>query len=485
MLKTEWNHLYINGEWRKGNGERAISDVNPFNGKHLATITTANPADIDEAYKAAERVQTEWAESLPQDKQAIIEKAITIIQDNNDLIIDWLIKESGSTFKKANGELSTAVAFMKRASMYPYEMEGKIAPSQIKGKVNHIYKEPIGVIGVISPWNYPFHLTMRSVVAALATGNGVVIKPAGDTPVTGGLLIASIFEEAGLPKGLLNVIAGKGSEIGDAFVNHPIPRMISFTGSTSVGKHIAGQAAQAVKKTALELGGNNVMIVMDDADMDHAVDSTLMGKFMHQGQVCVALNRVLVHEGIATQFTDKLLERVKELKYGDPADPGTHVGPIINSGQVGGIREKMDNSIADGAVLAYGGDITENLIQPTVLTNVSNSMPIAKEEIFGPILPIITFTDEEEAIELANAFPYGLSGAVHSTIEHGLKIAKKIHTGMIHVNDQSINDEPHMPFGGVKQSGLGRFNGEWALDEFTETKWISIQTGKSDYSAFL
>ncbi|WP_050615072.1 aldehyde dehydrogenase family protein [Bacillus testis] len=485
MLHNDWNTLYINGEWRKGNGERTISDTNPYTGEDLATISTANKEDLDEAYHAAARAQQEWNQTLPQVKEEIILKAIAVIEEHHDMLVDWLIKESGSTFKKANGELSTAVAFMKEASRFPYEMEGKINSSQVNGKINAVIVEPIGVVGVISPWNFPFHLTMRSVVAALACGNGVVVKPAGDTPVTGGLLIASIFEEAGLPKGLLNVIAGKGSEIGDDFVKHPIPQMISFTGSTPVGKHIAEGAAEGVKKTALELGGNNVMIVLEDADIENAVESTLMGKFMHQGQVCVALNRVLVQESIAERFTNRLIERVKELKYGDPADSNTHVGPIINPSQVAGIKEKIDKSIEEGAVLAYGGEISGNLIQPTVLTNVKNTMTVAKEEIFGPVLPVITFKDEEEAISMANAYPYGLSGAVHSTIEHGVRVARKVHTGMIHVNDQSINDEPHMPFGGVKQSGLGRFNGKWALEEFTDVKWISIQTGKSDYSNFL
>lgn len=484
-MQKQFDLLYINGEWRKGNSEDTFDNTNPYTGETLLTIQGANEEDLDEAYQAAARAQKEWAEQPPQVKRELIEKAIQIIEQEKELFIEWLIKEAGSTYRKAVGEITTAVNFMKEAASYPNRMKGEVFLSHVPGKVNKVYQEPLGVVGVISPWNFPLHLTMRSVAAALATGNGVVIKPSKDTTVTAGSLVAAVFEEAGAPKGLINLVSGKSSEIGDSFVKHPIPRMISFTGSTEVGKHIASLAAGELKSTALELGGNNVLIVMEDANIDAAVESAVYGKFYHQGQVCIALNRILVQSSVAEEFTSKFVEKVKDLRYGDPEDKNTQVGPIINEQQVDSIKEQLQRAIDAGANVLTGGNFQGNVLEPTVVNQVDNQSPLAAEEIFGPIAPIITFEIEDEAVEMANEHPFGLSGAVHSTVGHGELIAKRIETGMIHVNDQSINDEPQAPFGGVKQSGLGRFNGKWALEEFTETKWIGVQNERTDYDSFL
>ncbi|PPA69356.1 aldehyde dehydrogenase family protein [Jeotgalibacillus proteolyticus] len=486
MFTTNFSRIYIDGEWRKGKSEKTVKNVNPLNGEELVTIQSADKEDLNEAYEAAARAQKEWQNELPQKKQEVLEKAIAVMEENKALIVDWLVKEAGSTIVKAEVEFQASLDITKESVRFPYKMEGKIFPSQIPGKENRVYRNPLGVIGIISPWNFPLHLAIRSIAPAIATGNGVVIKPATDTPVTGGLIFASIFEAAGLPKGLLNVVVGRGSEIGDDIVTHPIPRLISFTGSTEVGKHIGELAGGSLKKTALELGGNNAMVVLDDADIDQAVESALFGKFYHQGQICMALNRILVHRDIQEQFTDRFLELARKLTYGDPGDENTAVGPLINNKQVERILEDVEESVQRGAEIRLGGQADGNVLEPTVLTGVTNEMPIAVNEIFGPVACIIPFDSEEDAIKMVNDYSFGLSGSVHtSNIERGASFAHKIHTGMIHVNDQSVNDEPHVPFGGEKDSGLGRFNGEWVLEEFTTLKWLSVQHTPRDYGPFI
>ncbi|MDN4525726.1 aldehyde dehydrogenase family protein [Fictibacillus fluitans] len=485
-MNTDFSRIYINGEWQNGTSDKTMKNTNPFTGEELVSTQAASKEDLDEAYKAAARAQKEWAEELPQNKRAVIEKAAEIMMDNKELIIDWLIKESGSTYMKANIEFRASLNILKESGTYPYRMEGKILPSQTPGKENRVYRNPLGVIGIISPWNFPFHLAMRSIAPALATGNAVVVKPATDTPVTGGLIFASIFEAAGLPKGLLNVVVGRGSEIGDAIVTHPVPRLISFTGSTEVGRHIGEIAGKELKKTALELGGNNVFIVLDDADMDQAVESALFGKFYHQGQICMAINRIFVHKDKYDEFEEQFIQRAEKLKFGNPAEQDTNVGPLINHEQAERILKDVEASVKQGAKVRLGGKVDGNVLQPTVLTDVTNDMPVAENEIFGPVAILIPFESEEEVIEMANAYPYGLSGAVHSSnIERGTQVAHQIHTGMIHVNDQPVNDEAHMPFGGEKNSGLGRFNGEWVLEEFTTLKWLSVQHNRRDYGPFI
>ncbi|KYG57573.1 aldehyde dehydrogenase family protein [Planococcus maritimus] len=485
-MNTDFSKIYIDGEWTTGSSDSQMKNTNPFTGEELVTTQAADKNDLDAAYKAAETAQLEWAKELPQAKQAVMEKAIEVMKENKELIIEWLIKEAGSTKIKATVEFGASTNILKEAATFPFRMEGKIMPSQQPGKENRVYRNPLGVIGIISPWNFPFHLAIRSIAPALATGNAVVIKPATDTPVTGGLLFASLFEAAGLPKGLLNVVVGRGSEIGDDIVTHPTPRLISFTGSTPVGKHIGELAGGALKKTALELGGNNNFIVLEDADIDQAVDSALFGKFYHQGQICMSINRIFVHKDIYDEFAEQFIERAGNLKYGNPAEDDTQVGPLINRDQVDRILKDIDATVEQGAKIRLGGKADGNVLQPTVLTGVTNDMPLAENEIFGPVAILIPFESDEEVIEQANKYPFGLSGAVHSeNIEHGTNIAHQIETGMIHVNDQSVNDEAHMPFGGEKDSGLGRFNGEWVLEEFTTLKWLSVQHQRRQYGAFV
>lgn len=476
---------YINGTWKLGSSEKTIEDLNPYTGQKIVTIQSANKKDLDEAFHAAKEAQPKWASMTVTEKQGHFQKLIDVLVAEKETIIDWLIKESGSTHLKATMEFDSALGIARESMSFITRIEGRILPSTVPNKENRVYRIPKGVVGIIGPWNFPFHLTMRSVAPALATGNSVVIKPASDTPITSGLIFGMLFEKAGFPQGLVNVVVGKGSEIGDEFVVHPIPKLISFTGSTEVGKRVGENAGRTLKDVALELGGNNVMVVLKDAHIEQAAKAAVFGKFFHQGQICMSLNRIIVDKEIHDDFVNEFVKLVSQLKYGDPSDHSTFVGPVINKEQIERIQKDLNESVQQGAEVIYGGKVKGCLMQPTVLKNVKNDMPIAQNEIFGPVAAIIKSEDENEAIKIANDSPYGLSGSIFTEDRHhGAQLAMQIETGMIHVNDQSVNEEAHIPFGGEKDSGIGRFNGEWAIDKFTTVKWIGVQNGYREYPKF-
>ncbi|CAM4238158.1 aldehyde dehydrogenase family protein [Vreelandella rituensis] len=474
----------IAGEWREGSSERTVEVLNPYDGSQLLTARLADRNDLDAAFTAAEKAQAEWAATPPSARAALMQRVVGIFDARKEEIINWLIRESGSTRLKANIEWGAARGITQEAASMPGRVHGMTLPSDVPGKENRVYREPLGVVGVISPWNFPLHLSQRSIAPALALGNAVVVKPASDTPVTGGLLLAKIFEEAGLPKGVLSVVVGAGSEIGDAFVEHRVPRMVSFTGSTPVGRGIGRIASggEHIKKVALELGGNSPFVVLDDADLDQAVSAAVMGKFLHQGQICMAINRIIVDENLYDAFVERFVERVKGLQVGDPDDMATVVGPVINAKQREGLEVKIASAKQEGASVLLEGEVNGQLVPPHVFGNVTPDMEISREEIFGPLVGIQKARDEAHALELANATEYGLSSSVFTaSLERGTRFARRIKAGMTHVNDMPVNDEPHVPFGGEKNSGLGRFNGDWAIEEFTTDHWVSVQQTPRDY----
>jgi vanillin dehydrogenase len=470
------NKQYIAGVWREGASQKSLTDYNPYNGQVITELKLANVADLDEAYRSAAAAQKIWAEVNPFEKRAILEKAISWIEKHEAEITDIIIEELGGTGLKAFFEIGLVKNIIKEASTYPLRMTGEILPSAVDGKENRLYRIPAGVVGVISPFNFPFFLSMRSVAPALGAGNGVVLKPHDDTPITGGTLVARVFEDCGLPKGLLNVIMADIREIGDAFVEHPIPRIISFTGSEAVGRHIGSVAGRCLKKSILELGGNSALIVMADADLDYAVNAAVFSRFTHQGQICMSANRVLVQRGMYSQFIEKYVGRVSKLKVGDPRNSETELGPLINKAQAETLSKQIQKAVDEGAKVALRGKVEGSLATPTVFTDVRPEMSIAQNEMFGPAVCVIPFDTPEDAVRIANETPFGLSGAIHTRdVERGAELAKQIDSGMVHVNDGTINDEPLVAFGGEKASGIGRLNGKWALEEFTTLKWVSVQ----------
>ncbi|MFC9267616.1 aldehyde dehydrogenase family protein [Streptomyces zhihengii] len=479
---TELALQYIDGEWKPGSGSWDIIDFNPYDGEKLASITVATAAEVDQAYRAAERAQEQWAGTNPYARRLVFEKALRIIEDREQEIAETIVAELGGTRLKAAFELHLAKEFLREAIQLALRPEGRILPSPVDGKENRVYRVPVGVVGVISPFNFPFLLSIKSVAPALALGNAVVLKPHQNTPVCGGSLVAKVFEDAGLPPGLLNVVITDIAEIGDALLEHPVPKAISFTGSDKVGRHVATVCAANFKHAILELGGNSALIVLDDADVDYAVDAAVFSRFVHQGQVCMAANRILVDRSVEAEFTEKFVAKVRTLNVGDPADLATHIGPLINSSQAEAVTSLVEQTVRSGATALVHGATEGNLVAPSVLTGIPAGSPVLTQEIFGPVALLIPFDGEDEAVRIANDSPYGLSGAVHTAdVERGVRLAKRVHTGMIHINDGTVHDEPIVPFGGEKHSGVGRLNGDAMLDAFTTQKWISVQHGRSRF----
>ena len=342
----------------------------------------------------------------------------------------------------------------------------------------------MGVVAVISPWNWPLHLSMRSVAPALALGNAVVLKPSVDTPVTGGLLIARMFEEAGLPPGVLNVVVGKSDCIGDAMVEHDVPRVISFTGSMEVGRRLGQLAvgARMMKRAMLELGGNAALIVTDDVDLDQAVKIAVVGKFLHGGQMCIAVNRIIVANALHDRFVDAFVARCRTLKIADPENAETAFGPVINRHQLKRLTDVLAKAHRDGARQRLGGEAKGLILPPQVFDQVTPEMDIARLENFGPIAPILRATSDDDAVAIANSTDFGLSSAVLCREQgRALSIAQRIDAGMTHINDIPAIDLPQLPFGGDKNSGIGRFGSFGVIEAFTTEHWISVQHGPSHY----
>jgi len=472
------------GEWREGSGEESLPVINPYSGATLASIRAATSDDLDANYRSAAEAQLAWAETPPAERAALMLRVVSIFDARKQEIIDWLVREAGSTRLKATIEWGLARTITLEAASMPGRAQGATMSSDIAGKENLVYRQPLGVVGVISPWNFPLHLSQRSVAPALALGNAVAIKPASDTPVSGGLLLGRIFEEAGLPAGVLSVVIGPGSVIGDDFVAHAIPAMISFTGSTPVGKNIGKIATSGryLKKVALELGGNSPFVVLDDADVGQAVKAAIFGTFLHQGQICMAINRIIVDQRLYDAFVEGFVAHASKLKVGDPSAMETVIGPIINKAQLEGLQQKIAKAKQQGAKVLLEGEIHGQMVPPHVFGEVTPDMEISREEIFGPLVGIQKARDEQHALELANGTEFGLSSAVFSGAPgRGLAFARKIRAGMTHVNDMPVNDEAHLPFGGEKNSGLGRFNGDWAIEAFSTVQWVSVQRTPRQY----
>jgi aldehyde dehydrogenase (NAD+) len=471
----QYTKQYIDGQWREGTGNRVMENYDPYTGKLLYSYKAAGLQDVDDAYEAAARAQKEWAATMPAEKSEMMYKLADVLKAHKDDVYDVLTTECGSVQMKAGVEFYGTIDHIRMAANFPNMMEGSIVTSNMPDKTNYIFKKAKGVIGVIAPWNFPFLLAMRSVAPAIATGNAVVLKPSAETPASG-FLIAELFEEAGFPKGLLNVICGPSSEIGDAFVQHPIPAHISFTGSTAVGRRIGKIAGEHLKDVSLELGGNNMMAILPDADLVQAAKAASFGAYCHQGQVCMALNRVIVHKDVYDEFIPILVNEVKKLKTGDPRDSEVFIGPLTNKTQVLNVEKAIEDTIKAGAVVALEGHTEGLLVYPWVLTDVTNDMPAARNETFGPVCCVIKADSEEEMIRLANDTNYGLSSCVFTKdLYHGIQFGRQIETGMFFINDQSIGEEAHIVFGGDKDSGVGRFNGQYIVDKFTTTQRIGVQ----------
>lgn len=470
----EWyGKLYLNGWTRPEGGSYTV--IEPATGTALGQVGVASPEDVGRAVSAAAEAQRRWA-ALPFTRRAqVMRNAEALLRERAAEFNLWNTRECGSISAKAEFELDATCEQLSMAAALPMQPDGMLFPSSMPGRRNMWRQVPIGVVGVIAPWNFPLLLAMRSVGPALALGNAVVLKPDLQSAVTGGLLIAQLFEDAGLPPGVLQVLPG-GPQTGDALVREPDCGMISFTGSTAVGRSIGQTCGKMLKKVALELGGNNAIIVLDDADVDAAASSGAWGAFLHQGQICMQAGRHLVHRSVADAYAEKLAERAARLVVGDPHAAQVHLGPLINATQCARVHRIVQDSVRAGARVLAGGTHEGLFYRPTVLTGVTPDMPAFVEEKFGPVAPVTVFDDDDEAVALANSSAYGLAAAIHSrSVARASALSQRLHSGMVHINDQTVNNEFHVPFGGMGASGNGgRFGGPANVHEFTHSQWISV-----------
>jgi acyl-CoA reductase-like NAD-dependent aldehyde dehydrogenase len=475
---------FIGGEWVGAADGATFEDRDPFTGETVAVVPAGGADDAARAIEAAAAAFPAWSQTPPAARQAVFLEAAAILGRRRDEVVSMLARETGCTFGFGMFQLGFVPGLFRQAAATPYQPIGTIIPSDT-GAFAMGVRSPVGVVGAIAPWNAALILSARSIAAPLALGNTVVLKPSEWSPWVGGLLWGEVFAEAGLPDGALNIVThapGGAGPIGDAFVTHPAVRRINFTGSTETGRRLAEAAGRNLKRIVLELGGYNPLIVLADADLEYAVDASAFGAFLHQGQICMSARRVLVEEAIADEFTQRLAEKAKALKTGDPKEPDTIIGPLITEGAVALVKARVDEAVQKGARVLAGGDVVGNCVQATVLADVPADSELASRETFGPVLGVEVVASADDAVARANATSYGLSaGILTSDVDRGLALAQRIESGIVHVNDQPVGDEPQMPFGGVKDSGWGRFGGQAATDEFTELRWITVTPGSHPF----
>lgn len=469
-----WFASFLAG-WTPGTGA-PIEDREPATGRHLLTVAGSTTDDVARAALAAKAAQPAWAATSYQERARILRRAAEIYEAHREEFGTWTQRETGASHGKMHHESNFAYHEILNATTMPSQPYGSLMPSAVKGRLSMVRRVPSGVIGAITPWNSPSVLGMRVVAPALALGNAVVLKPDPQTPVVGGAMFAAVFAEAGLPDGLLQVVVG-GADVGEALVTDPNIPVVSFTGSTAVGRRVGQLAGGMLKKVSLELGGNNAFIVLDDADLDAAAAAGAFAAFQFQGQVCFAAGRHLVQRRIADAYVAALTEKARRLRTGDPYREDVQLGPIVNEKQIARVDDIVQRSIAAGAVVTEGATKDGLFYRPTVLTGVTPDMAAFTDEIFGPVAPITVFDTDEEAIALANASAYGLVASIYTrSLGRGLAFADQMRTGMVHVNDGTLNDEAIIPFGGMGDSGNGtRYGGEASLDMFTEWQWVTVR----------
>jgi len=471
--------MFIDGKWVDAIGGATFEDLNPFTGEVYANVAAGSGKDALRAVEAAQAAFPEWAATPPAAKRQIFLKAADVMESRQDELVTAMMEEAGGTIGISMFQMGFVPGLYRMAAAAAYDVKGEIIPADHADSFFMAMRQPAGVVACFAPFNVPYILGSRSFTLPIAYGNTAVLKPSEEAPLTGGLLLAEIFEEAGLPPGVLNVVSSTreaASEIGDEMISHPAVRRISFTGSTEVGRVIAEKAGRHLKRAVLELGGKDPLIILGDADVDYAVDAAAWGAFLHQGEICMSTERVIIEKSIAEEFTVKLKERAESLPMGDPTNPANAIGPLINQRAVDKVQAHVDEAMAGGANLVTGGRSDNLVYHPTVVTEVSPDMRLWTEQTFGPVAPIMVVNDREEALAVANNSDYGLSaGILTKDFTQALDMALRLETGMVHIGDQTVNDEPQAPFGGVKGSGYGRFGGQAALDEFTELRWINVQ----------
>ncbi|MBE6184832.1 MAG: NAD-dependent succinate-semialdehyde dehydrogenase [Bacillus sp. (in: Bacteria)] len=467
---------YINGEWI-GKNLSVFPVINPATGEEIANVPNCSATEAKQSVDAAYAAFPDWSKKTAEERATLLLKWYQLIDDHKEEIGELMTREQGKPLKEAIGEVGYGNSFISWYAEEGKRIYGETIPASAQNKRIIVLKQPVGVIAAITPWNFPVAMITRKVAPALASGCTVVVKPAEQTPLTA-LKLVELAEKAGIPKGVINMITGNAEEIGKTWLEDDRVRKITFTGSTEVEKILMRGAANTVKKVSLELGGHAPLIVFEDADIDTAVSQAIASKFRNAGQTCVCANRLYVHQSIAQTFAEKYAEAVKNLKVGNGLDAETDIGPLIDSRAVEKVENQLQDAVSKGAEIKTGGKKISLgdgfFFEPTVLTNVKEEMLCMNEETFGPLAPISTFESDEEVIARANNTPYGLAAYIFTeNINRAFKVSEKLEYGIVGLND-GLPSVAQAPFGGFKQSGLGREGGHHGIEEYLETKFISI-----------
>ena len=475
---------FINGEWTGAADGTTYTKKSPFNGEVASQVPAGKRADARRAIEAAHAAFQHWGVTPPAVRRGLFLKVADVLERRMEEVSKITAEETGQTFGWGMFNCIFSVGTLREAAAQAYAAIGEVIPSDLPDTTAMAIRQPVGVVTGIAPWNAPMILGIRAIAAPLAYGNTVVLKASEECPATH-LMIASIFEEAGFPKGVINVITNAppdAAEVVDELISNPHTRRISFTGSTKIGKLIAESAGRHLKRVVLELGGKAPMIVLGDADLDAAVAAANFGAFANQGQICMSTERIIVEKSIAEEFAKRLAAKSSSLKVGDPLSPDSQLGCMINAGAVKRIQEMVDDAVAKGAKVLSGGKANGPFFPPTVVYGVTPAMRMYAEESFGPAKPIVVAKDAEDALRIANDTEYGLSSAIFTRdINRALRMAEKLHFGNCHINGATVADEPQMPFGGMNDSGYGKFGGNAGLQEFTELRWVTIRRTPTPY----
>jgi vanillin dehydrogenase len=474
--------LLIGGEHVAAASGRRTEDVSPYTGEVVATLSAAGAEDATRAVDAAAGAFDAWAAMVPTERRRLFLHAADLLEARAHDAAELMTAETGAIGPWGHFNVALGAEMLREAAASISQPIGEVLTSSTPGALSMSMRQAAGVVASFAPWNAPVILGIRSVAVPLAVGDTVVLKPSEHAPLSAGLFLADVLHEAGFPPGVCNVVTTTPEEapaVAEALIADRRVRRVSFTGSTRVGRAIGELAARHLTPAVLELGGKNSLIVLDDADLEYAVNAVAFGAYMNSGQICMSADRVIVHRSLADEFTARLAQKASQLPSGDPRDAGTLIGPLITAGAAERVADLVDEATATGAKVQAGGGRPDGAVYPaSVVSDVRSDMRIDTEEIFGPVCTVFTVDDEDQAVAVANESAYGLAaGVLTEDVRRGFEVARRLHTGIVHVNDQPVDDEPQAPFGGVGESGYGRFGGRAGVDAFTDLRWITVQTG--------
>ncbi|QCI66205.1 NAD-dependent succinate-semialdehyde dehydrogenase [Phreatobacter stygius] len=475
-LAFQHEAAYVDGQWIGADDDKTLTVRDPATGETLGTVPACGKAETARAIAAAEAALPAWRARTAKDRAQILHRLANIIEQNADALGTLLTREQGKSLAEAKGEVNFSAAYVRWFAEEAQRIYGDVIPSPWAGRRILVTKEPVGVVGAITPWNFPSSMIARKLGPALAAGCTIVIKPASQTPYSG-LAWGELCEQAGIPAGVVNVLTGSASAIGGELMDNPAVRKITFTGSTPIGKKLVEQSAKTLKKVSMELGGNAPFIVFDDADVDRAVEGALIAKYRNSGQTCVCTNRFLVQAGIHDSFVAKLAAASEALKVGNGLEPGVQQGPLIDEKAVEKVEEHIKDALGKGAKIVTGGHrhrLGGSFFEPTVLTGMTPDMLVARDETFGPLSPVFKFDTEDQAVRMANDTEFGLASYFYTRdLARAFRVAENLKYGMVGINEGLITTEV-APFGGVKESGMGKEGSKYGIEDYLDVKYVCV-----------